>query len=136
MRFGSHMLRMGIAAGALLSLVSGCVSSNVSNIDTQTTAVEELTYDPVQRTAAIEEIRAKSGETNGELTNAFASGDGSNETLTTREQQALINELEKNSAQNSTSVEDEELTDSQRSIRAMQNKARSHYKNALSDIEN
>lgn len=137
MRSGFQILRSGIAATAIGLLFAGCVSSNVGSIDTQTAVVEEeLTYDPVQRAAAVEEIRAKSGETSGELTNAFASGDGPNETLTAREQQSLINELEKNAAQNDAVVPDQELTESQRSIIAMQNKARSHYKNALSDIEN
>ena len=130
-------MRLLLTMSVVCLVFSGCVSSTMDSVDTQTTSLEEPpTYDPAQRSQAVAEIRAKAGQSSGELTNAFASGDGPNETMAVHRQQTLINQLEQDAARTQATIEDEELTNSQQSIRQLQHKARSHYKNAVTTIEN
>ena len=75
-------------------------------------------------------------EGSGELTNAFADPDGPNEPMAHSEQAQLISELEQNAQQNSNAISDAELEAKQRSIRELQQKARSHYNNAVNNIQN
>lgn len=131
-----------VAVLLVLPLFGGCVSSNstASNISTaaieQPEPLEEVSYDPQLRAEAVAEIRAKADQPNGELTNAFASGDGPAEPLTKQEQAQRIAEMERNAIQTGAAVEDAELTESQRSIRDLQRKAKSHYSSAIDQIEN
>lgn len=134
-----HSIRY-IALFGVVLMVSACVSDTLS---TQGTAPQPLaeqkppTYDPIQRDQAVAEIREKAAQPgSGELTNAYAVANGPNEPLTAAEQQARINELERNAAQNSASVSDAELAAKQRSIQELQGQARSHYNNAVNQIQN
>jgi len=135
-------MRSFVVAGGLALMVSGCVSSNLGSVDTQSASAVPSphetppAYDPLQRAQAVAEIRQKSARPSGELTHAFASGDGPGETLDKAEQTRLITELEQAAAENSNAVSDAELTERQNAIRALQAKAKSHYKNALNTIEN
>lgn len=130
-----------LATSALLLAVfmlPACVSDTLSQQDTQPqTLAETPSYDPVQREQAVAEIREKAEqEGSGELTNAFAEPDGPNEPMNSSEQAQLINELEQNAQQNSNAIPDAELEAKQRSIRELQQKARSHYNNAVNNIQN
>ena len=119
-------------------LFSACVSDTLSQQDTQPkTLAENPSYDPAQREQAVAEIREKAAqEGGGELTNAFANQDGPNEPMQASEQEQLIRELEQNAEQNANNIPDAELEAKQRSIRELQQKARSHYQNAVSNIQN
>ncbi len=121
-------------------VMSACVSDTLSNVDTtpQPLAAEKPpSYDPVQRQQAVEEIRAKAEQTgSGELTNPYVEANGPNEPFTPQEQAAKIAELENTLAQNEVVVTDAELAEKQRSIRELQQKAKSHYGNAVNQIKN
>ena len=131
-------LLMVFALLAVVVALSACVSDTLSNVDTQPQPLaQNVSYDPVQRDQAIAEIRQKAEQSrDGELTNAFADPDGPNETMSEYEQAARINELEQRAIQNSSAVTDAELAEKQRSIRELQQKARSHYNNAVNTIQN
>ncbi len=117
-------------------LLSACVSDTLSTVDTQPLA-EDVSYDPVQREQAVAEMREKASQPgSGELTNAFADPDGPNEAMNELDQAARIIELEYSANQNATNVTDEEMAEKQRSIRELQQKARSHYQNAVESIQN
>lgn len=121
-------------------MASACVSDTLSTVDTtpQPLAAEKPpSYDPVQREQAIEEIRAKAGQPgSGELTNPYVEANGPNEPLTAQEQARKIQELKNTAAQNDAVATDSELAEKQRSIRELQNKAKSHYGNAVNQIKN
>ncbi|MEM9332386.1 MAG: hypothetical protein AAGA53_13740 [Pseudomonadota bacterium] len=135
-KFGHGKLALALAAGIALS---GCVSDTLSTVDTQPkpVAAENVSYDPEQRAQAIAEIREKAAQSgSGELTNAFVNQDGPSEPMSASEQAQLINQLEQNATQNQKSVTDAELEAKQRSILELQQKARTHYDNAVNDIQN
>ena len=136
----AHMFINKLALVLLCVGLSACVSDTLSNVDTtpQPLAAEKPpSYDPLQRQQAVEEIRAKSEQTgSGELTSPYVEANGPNEPLTPQEQAAKIAELENTSAQNEVVVTDAELTEKQRSIRELQQKAKSHYGNAVNQIKN
>lgn len=121
-------------------LSSACVSDTLSTVDTtpQPLAAEKPpSYDPVQREQAIAEIRAKAAQPgSGELTNPYAEANGPNEPLTAQQQATKIQELKNTAAQNDAVATDSELAAKQRSIRELQNKAKSHYGNAVNQIKN
>jgi len=121
--------------------LSACVSDTLSTTDTQSQQLaqpqEDPSYDPVQRQQAIDEIRAKSEQPGSdELTDPFAQADGPNEPLTPQEQANKIEEMQNTAQQNNQVMTDAELAAKQRSIREMQNKAKSHYGNAIDQIKN
>lgn len=120
--------------------LSACVSDTLSTVDTQpkpTPIAENVSYDPAQREQAVAEIREKAAqEGSGELTNAFADQNGPGEPMVASEQAELINQLEQNAQQNSEYISDTELEAKQQSIRELQQKARTHYNNAVSTIQN
>ncbi|MEM9279963.1 MAG: hypothetical protein AAGA76_15460 [Pseudomonadota bacterium] len=142
MNMGKHHTISGIPAALsvlfLAGLLSACVSDTLSTVDTQPKPVaENVSYDPAQRDQAVAEIREKAAQSgSGELTNAFVDQDGPNEPLTASEQAQLINELEQSAQRNSGSVTDAELEAKQRSIRELQQKARTHYDSAVNNIQN
>lgn len=125
---------------SVVFFISACVSDTLSTVDTtpQPLAAEKPpSYDPVQREQAIEEIRAKAAQPgSGELTNPYAEANGPNEPLTAQEQARKIQELKNTAAQNDAVATDSELAEKQRSIRELQNKAKSHYGNAVNQIKN
>ena len=133
----THNILALLVAGILLS---GCVSDTLSTVDTtpQPLAAEKPpSYDPVQREQAIAEIRAKAAQPgSGELTNPYVEANGPNEPLTAQEQARKIQELKNTAAQNDAVATDSELAAKQRSIRELQNKAKSHYGNAVNQIKN
>ncbi len=125
-----------------IPLLGACVSSNSARIDPQQATyeqpeqLEEVSYNPQARADAVIEIRSKASQRSGELTNAFASGDGPAEPMTKQEQAQRIADMEKNASINSGAVSDAEVTDSQRSVKSMKWKAKSHYQKAVEQIEN
>jgi len=132
-----------VKAMVLLSaslLVSACVSDTLSNVDTapqQLASEKPPSYDPVQREQAIAEIRAKAEQPGSDqLTNPYVEANGPNEPFTPQEQAQKIAELENTAQQNEVVVTDAELAEKQRSIRELQQKAKSHYGNAVKQIKN
>lgn len=125
-----------LVAGILT--LTGCVSNTLSEQNTQPTPAQaSVSYDPAQRAAAVEEIRAKAAQPgSGELTNAYADGDGPNQPLTPEQQAAKIAELEGSAAANSANVSDAELAAKQQSIRNLRSQAKSHYNSAVNSIKN
>ncbi len=127
---------------ALGLMLSGCVSDTFSQVDTQPQQLsqpeKEPKYDPVQREQAIAEIREKANQpsSSGELTNPFEEANGPNEPLTAQQQAQKIQELKNTAAQNNAVVTDAELAAKQRSIRELQQKAQTHYGNAVNQIQN
>ena len=120
----------------IFALLSGCVSDTLSTQDTQPLA-ETPSYDPVQRDQAVAEIRQKAAQPgSGQLTNAFADPVSPNQPLSAAEQAERINELEQNAIQNAANVPDAEMAAKQQSIKDLQEKARSHYDNAVDSIQN
>ena len=123
---------------------SACVSDTLSvqNTQAQPQPVALQTnqtgsYDPAQRAQAIEEIRAKAEQPgSGQLTNAYVEGVGATEQLTPEQREKMAEELGNSAEQNAQSVTDAELTAKQDSIRRLQAKGASHYKNAVNSIEN
>lgn len=126
----------------LAFMVSACVSDTLSNVNTTPqpqplAAAEVPDYDPVQREEAIQEIRAKAAQPgNGQLTNPYATADGPNSPFTPQQQAAKIQELQNTANQNNAVATDAELAEKQRSIRELQQKAQSHYGNAVNQIKN
>ena len=121
-------------------MLSACVNSTLSQQNTQAQQLksqETVTYDPLQRQQAVQEIRQKAdNHGSGVPTNAFTTSNGATTPLTYNQQTQRIRELEVNAAQNGQSVTDAELEEKQQSIRQLQSQARSHYKDALKRIEN
>lgn len=138
--FAKHKMLNMLALVLAGIMASACVSDTLSTVDTtpQPLAAEKPpSYDPVQREQAIEEIRAKAGQPgSGELTNPYVEANGPNEPLTAQEQARKIQELKNTAAQNDAVATDSELAEKQRSIRELQNKAKSHYGNAVNQIKN
>jgi len=137
----SHTISRLVTLVLLGIFFSACVSDTLSTTDTQSQQLAEQqetpSYDPVQRQQAIEEIRAKSEQQgSGELTDPFAEANGPNEPLTPQEQASKIEEMQNTAQQNNEVMTDAELEAKQRSIREMQNKAKSHYGNAVNQIKN
>ena len=162
---GVQTKNTGISIGKLLvaaSLLTGCVSTadtlssvntqptpeplqsngtgatvQTASIQTEGTGSEEVKYDPAQRAQAVAEIRAKSANANsGVPTNAFAQADGPNSPLSAEEQAAKIAELENSANRNNSSITDAELAAKQRSIKELQQKAKTHYNSAINNIKN
>lgn len=133
-------VRLPVILCASGMLLAGCVSSTLETVDTQPEpqplAAEPTHYDPQQRDQAVAEIRAKASQPNGELTNAFAEAEGEGELMSRDAKNRTINELETGITQESEAIPDAELSASQRSIREMQQKARSHYDSAVTEIKN
>lgn len=133
------LTRVAILLGAGV-IVSACVSDTLSSVDTTPkplAAQKAPSYDPVQREQAIKEIRAKAEQpSSGELTSPFAAADGPNRPLNAEEQARKITELQNTAAQNNAVTTDAELAEKQRSIRELQQKAQSHYGNAVGQIKN
>ena len=108
-----------------------------ASIQTENTGSEEVNYDPAQRAQAVAEIRAKSANaSSGVPTNAFAQADGPNSPLSAEEQAAKITELESSATRNNASITDAELAAKQRSIKELQQKAKTHYNSAINNIKN
>lgn len=142
METNSHhkLLRVtSLVVGALL--LSACVSNTLSTVDTQPQQLaqpeETPSYDVIQREQAVQEIRAKANQPgSGELTNPYEEANGPNQPLTPQEQAQKIQELQNTAQQNNAVATDEELAAKQRSIRELQQKAQSHYGNAVNQIKN
>ena len=137
-------LKSAILLTSACLVLSACVSDTLSVQNTQPQpqpvslqTSEPTRYDPVQRAQAIEEMRAKAEQSgSGELTNAFTDVEGATDPLTPEQRDAKIRELSNSASENSGSVTDEEVTAKQESIRRLQAKGASHYKNAVNSIEN
>ena len=136
---GFYRFCRAVAIVSVFSLLGACVSDTLSRQDTSTQLAEpsNASYDPAQREAAIQEIRAKAAQPgSGELTNAYTDGNGPNEPLTPEEQAAKIAELEGSAAANSASVTDAEVAKKQQSIKNLQSRARTHYNSTVNSITN
>lgn len=137
----SLLLKLSTVTAVAFS-VSACVSSTLGSVDTESRTElaqtgESTRYDVNQRAQAVAEIRNKAAQPgSGVPTNAFADGDGPNDTMAASEQEQLINELQRTADQNSTAVSDTELEQKQQSIRALQQKTKTHYNNAVNTIQN
>lgn len=124
--------------------VSGCVSDTLNSTNTsplpepiKASHTQDVNYDPVQREAAIAEIRQKAANANsGQLTNAYAAADGPNEPQSPDEAAAKIQALQQIAGQEEAGSIDPELAAKQLQIKQLQQKARTHYGNALQTIEN
>lgn len=138
--FANHKMRNMLALVVAGFMASACVSDTLSTVDTtpQPLAAEKPpSYDPAQREQAIAEIRAKAAQPgSGELTSPYEEANGPNEPLTAQEQARKIQELKNTAAQNDAVATDSELAEKQRSIRELQQKANSHYGNAVNQIKN
>lgn len=137
-RLRKRVLSIFLCIGAFT--LTACVSSTLGTVDTQPEpqplAAEPAHYDPQQRDQAVAEIRAKASQPSGELTNAFAEAEGEGELMSPDAKNRTINELETGIAQENETIPDAELSASQRSIREMQRKAKSHYDSAVTEIKN
>lgn len=125
----------------------GCVSDTLNVQNTQTTPEplvqnaaqtgENASYDPIQRAAAIAEIRAKAeNSSTPELTNAYTVADGPNRPLTAEEQAAKLAALNQTAENNGRGITDAELEAKQRSIRELQARGQNHYESAVKTIQN
>ena len=92
--------------------------------------------DEVARQRAIAEMRAKGQQTSGQKTTIGALPEPATSQLTNAEREQKAKELaEKVDAVNET-ISEGEVETKQQSIRRLQQKARSHYENAIENIEN
>jgi len=149
MRISKHTISVGIpfrfvAGGALIAALlaaSGCVSSTLVQSEVESTSLtqtpqKEPTYDLALRQAAVEEMRAKAENKNGEKTDVFRNQDGPADPLEPDEAKAEIKKLDKASKQQAEVIPDAELKAKNDSIAQMRKKLRTHYSDAVKSIEN
>jgi hypothetical protein len=146
----SRQVRAVLPVGLVFASIglTACVSDTLSTTNTQpqpqpqpqavkAASQEVPDYDPVQRAEAVAEMREKAVNANsGELTNAYASQDGPNEPMLPAQSAARIQELQQAAERNESSAGANDAQAKQRQIRAMQEKARTHYGSAVQTIEN
>jgi hypothetical protein len=141
-----RQVRAVLSVGLVFASIglTACVSDTLSTTNTQpqpqavkAASQEVPDYDPVQRAEAVAEMREKAVNANsGELTNAYASQDGPNEPMLPAQSAARIQELQQAAERNESSAGANDAQAKQRQIRAMQEKARTHYGSAVQTIEN
>lgn len=101
-----------------------------------TVAAQAGGVNPTAREQAVQEIRAKAAHTSGQKTQIGELPDTAAPQLTPAEQAQKQQQLKQAAAEASASVSDAEVQSKQESIRRLQNRARSHYDNAIDSIEN
>jgi len=92
--------------------------------------------DPLARREAVIEMREKANNGSGEKTKFGLLPETANEQLSASDQDRLSSELEQDAEAAQSEVSDEELQAKQDSIRLLRKKAQSHYKEAITTIEN
>jgi len=123
----------GIATG-------GCVSSSLNEtLQPEVAASEETkepTFDPAAREQAVAQMRAKAENKSDEKTNAFRNQDGPLRPLTNSEANAKISALNASSKARNDQLSGGEQDANQASIDELKRKAKSHYADAVRNIEN
>ena len=92
--------------------------------------------DEVARQRAIAEMRAKGQQTSGHKTTFGALPETATSQLTDAERQQKALELAEKAEAVNEMISEGEVESKQQSIRRLQQKAKSHYKNAIENIEN